>query len=96
MLFKTSNVVLFYVSFIDLLKSLKLTIQLVWDDFKMTRTTSQNSQINLNLKNLRFKKQFKQLNFYSIPDSTLFVVRKRLNLIIYFFYLVVICLYSLL
>jgi len=30
---------------------------------------------------LQFKQQFKNLNYYSIPSSILFVVRKRLNLV---------------
>ena len=33
--------------------------------------------------NLRFKQQFKSLNYYSMPRSILFVVRKRLNLLFY-------------
>ena len=32
-------------------------------------------------KALKFKKQFRQLNYYSMPNSTLFVVRKRTNFI---------------
>lgn len=36
---------------------------------------------------LKFKQQFKSLTFYSMPDSILFAVRKRLNLI--FFWIVI-------
>ena len=36
---------------------------------------------------LKFKRQFKQLNYYSMPNSILFVLRKRLNFICYVFYL---------
>lgn len=43
------------------------------------------------IKNLKFKKQFKQLNYYSMPKSILFVVRKRLNLIGFAAYLVYFC-----
>lgn len=46
------------------------------------------------LKQLRFKKQFKQLNYYSMPNSILFVVRKRLNLIVFVLYLVLFSVYS--
>lgn len=40
------------------------------------------------IKQLRFTKQFKQLNYYSMPNSILFVVRKRLNFLCYVAYLV--------
>jgi hypothetical protein len=42
------------------------------------------NNVNNNLNNnqpLKFKKQFRQLNYYSMPNSTLFVVRKRTNFI---------------
>lgn len=38
---------------------------------------------------LRFKKQFKQLNYYSMPKSILFVIRKRFNFLCYMAYLVI-------
>jgi len=50
--------------------------------------------MNYSKKDLRFKKQFKQLNFYSMPNSILFVVRKRLNLICYVLALVACCFFS--
>jgi len=31
--------------------------------------------------NLRFRQQFKSLNYYSMPTSILFIVRKRTNLL---------------
>ena len=51
-------------------------------------------QVNLvvssdySLKDIKFKQQFKQLNYYSMPNSILFVVRKRLNLLGFIAYLV--------
>jgi len=36
---------------------------------------------------LKFKQQFKSLTFYSMPDSILFAVRKRLNFM--FFWIVI-------
>lgn len=46
-------------------------------------------------KKMRFKQQFKQLNYYSMPTSILFVVRKRLNLLGYFALFISILLYTL-
>ncbi len=37
---------------------------------------------------IKFKQQFKSLTFYSMPDSILFAVRKRLNFV--FFWVVII------
>lgn len=34
-------------------------------------------------KNLKFKQQFKSLTFYSMPESILFAVRKRLNFLFF-------------
>lgn len=45
---------------------------------------------------IRFKQHFKNLNFYSMPESILFVFRKRLNLILLFATLVVTTFFSIL
>lgn len=44
---------------------------------------------------IRFKNHFKNLNFYSIPVSILFIVRKRLNFIFNFILILLILMYSL-
>lgn len=36
---------------------------------------------------VKFKQHFKNLNYYSMPDSILFTFRKRLHFILYFFFL---------
>jgi len=46
------------------------------------------------LKQMKFKQQFKHLNYYSMPDSIGFVLRKRLNLLCNFFIIVGLFLYS--
>ena len=56
----------------------------------LTQVTPHDDNINLNLnytlKDIKFKQQFKQLNYYSMPNSILFVVRKRLNLLVFVIY----------
>lgn len=56
----------------------------------LTQVTPHNDNIDLNLnytlKDIKFKQQFKQLNYYSMPNSILFVVRKRLNLLVFVIY----------
>nr|AEV66662.1 hypothetical protein [Oxytricha trifallax] len=42
----------------------------------------------------RFKTHFKNLNFYSMPHSILFIVRKRLNLVFSIIFLILILLFS--
>lgn len=38
--------------------------------------------------NIYFKKTFKNVNYYSLPKSILFVVKKRFNLVILTLYLI--------
>ena len=52
-----------------------------------THDDSIASNVNYTLKDIKFKQQFKQLNYYSMPNSILFVVRKRLNLLVFVLYL---------
>jgi len=56
----------------------------------LTQVTPHDDNIDLNLnytlKDIKFKQQFKQLNYYSMPNSILFVVRKRLNLLVFVIY----------
>jgi len=52
--------------------------------------------VNYSNKDIRFKQQFKQLNYYSMPKSILFVLRKRLNLIFNVLALILFAFYSLL
>ena len=43
-----------------------------------------NDKLNnnkLNNKEVKFKMQFRHLNYYSMPESTLIVFRKRLNFV---------------
>ena len=57
----------------------------------LTQTTtyddSISSNVNYTVNDIKFKQQFKQLNYYSMPNSILFVVRKRLNLLVFIMYL---------
>ena len=56
----------------------------------LTQVTPHDDNIDLNLnytlKDIKFKQQFKQLNYYSMPNPILFVVRKRLNLLVFVIY----------
>jgi len=56
----------------------------------LTQVTPHDDNIDLNLnytlKDIKSKQQFKQLNYYSMPNSILFVVRKRLNLLVFVIY----------
>jgi hypothetical protein len=59
--------------------------------YKTPASTNSKLEFNLPLteerlfliSQIEFKKQFKQLNYYSMPRSILFVVRKRLNFLAY-------------
>lgn len=35
---------------------------------------------------IKFKQHFKNLNYYSMPDSILFAFRKRLHFVLYFLF----------
>jgi len=43
---------------------------------------------------IKFKNHFKNLNFYSMPASILFIVRKRLNFVFTFLLIIYIFIFS--
>lgn len=43
----------------------------------------------------KFKSHFKNLNYYSMPESILFIVRKRLNFVFNFLLLIFVLIYTL-
>lgn len=45
---------------------------------------------------IKFKQRFRNLNYYSMPDSILFAFRKRVHFVLYFFFMIFCICYTIL
>ena len=45
---------------------------------------------------IKFKQHFKNLNYYSMPESILFTFRKRVHFLSYFFFMIFVILFTIL